>query len=198
VNPLSKNDLIRIMTKTEDSILHQYRFEFGLFDIEVEFTPEAIETVATMAENDKTGARALVGVWEEILTDFQFELPGTNIKKLAVTKELCQKPKDELLKLLEKSPFHDYREYFRSNYGIELVFGEEVEDYVSGYAQSQGIDISSAIKTLLQGASALNYMGVKGEFQITVDMIRDPKYFDKLFTKWHDEQQAAAQKGGKS
>jgi len=132
-------------------------------------------------------------VWEEILTDFQFELPGTNFKKLVLTKELCEKPKDVLLKLLEKSPFHDFLEYFRSNYGIELVFGEEVEDYISGYAQSHNTDISTAIKSLLQGTSALNYMGVKGEFKITLDMIQDPKYFDKLFTTWHDEQQAAGE-----
>ncbi|MBW2093163.1 MAG: AAA family ATPase, partial [Deltaproteobacteria bacterium] len=84
VNLLSKNDLIRIMTDTEDSILDQYRMEFSLFNIELEITPEAIDYVAEVSENQRTGARALVSVWENILTDFQAELPGSNFTKLVV------------------------------------------------------------------------------------------------------------------
>ena len=101
VNLLSKNDLVRIMTATEDSILSQYIMEFGLFDIELELSEDAIDYVAEIAENQKTGARALVSVWENILTDFQYELPGSNFKKLSVTRKLCERPRDMLLKMLE-------------------------------------------------------------------------------------------------
>jgi ATP-dependent Clp protease ATP-binding subunit ClpX len=62
VNTLSKNDLIRIMQETEDSILNQYKLEFKLFNIEVDFAAEAVEYVAEISENRKTGARALVSV----------------------------------------------------------------------------------------------------------------------------------------
>ena len=99
VNLLSKNDLIRIMQETEDSILNQYNLEFKLFNIEIEFTKEAVEYVAEISENRKTGARALVSVWENILNEFQFELPGSNFSKLKVTRELCDRPKDYLLKI---------------------------------------------------------------------------------------------------
>ena len=113
VNLLSKNDLVRIMTDTEDSLLDQYRLEFELFGIEITFEAEAVEYVAGVAENRKTGARALVSVWENILTDFQFELPGSNFTRLAVTRKLCAKPTDVLLKMLERSPFVDFVENFR-------------------------------------------------------------------------------------
>ena len=73
VNLLSKNDLIRIMEDTEDSILNQYKMEFKLFNVDIEFTSNAIEYTAEISENRKTGARALVSVWDNILTDFQFE-----------------------------------------------------------------------------------------------------------------------------
>ena len=66
VNLLSKNDLIRIMQETEDSILNQYKLEFKLFNIEVDFSPAAVEYVAEISENRKTGARALVSEWEKI------------------------------------------------------------------------------------------------------------------------------------
>ncbi|PID58782.1 hypothetical protein CSB45_01930 [candidate division KSB3 bacterium] len=120
-NLLSKNDLIRIMTDTEDSILSQYIMEFELFGITLCIQDDAIAYVAEISENSKTGARALVSVWESILTDFQFELPGSNFTQLNVSRELCERPKDLLLKMLERSPFVDYIENFKREYGVTLI-----------------------------------------------------------------------------
>ncbi|MBU0987485.1 MAG: AAA family ATPase [Proteobacteria bacterium] len=189
VNLLSKNDLIRIMLQTEDSILHQYRLEFKLFNIDVEFTPEAVEKVAEISENRKTGARALVSVWENILTDFQFELPGSNFTRLEITPELCERPKDVLLEMLEKSPFVDFVENFRKEYGIELILDEDVQQYLEQHAQSTNIQVSEALRKLLAGLSALNYMGIKKPYKITREMLQDEKYFDKLFATWYENQQ---------
>jgi endopeptidase Clp ATP-binding regulatory subunit ClpX len=188
VNLLSKNDLIRIMQATEDSILNQYKLEFSLFDIDVEFADEAVEYVAEISENRKTGARALVSAWENILTDFQFELPGSNFIKLEVVRELCERPKDVLLKMLEKSPFVDFAENFRKEYGIELILDEDVQDYVEQYARRENMQVSRSLKKLLFGASALNYMDVKGPYKITREMLEDRKYFDNLFAGWHEKQ----------
>jgi ATP-dependent Clp protease ATP-binding subunit ClpX len=188
VNLLSKNDLIRIMQETEDSILNQYKMEFKLFNIDVDFTSDAVEYVAEIAENRKTGARALVSVWENILTDFQFELPGLNFLKLEVTRELCERSKDYLLRMLERSPFADFVENFKKEYGIELILDEEVQNYFEEYAQQNNIQISETLKKFLSGASALNYMGVKGAYKITKEIVEDEKYFDKLFARWYEEQ----------
>jgi len=188
VNLLSKNDLIRIMQDTKDSILNQYKMEFNLFDIDLEFTSNAVEYVAEISENRKTGARALVSVWENILTDFQFELPGSNFSTLKVNRELCEKPKDYLLKMLEKSPFVDFVENFKKEYGIELILDEDLQNYFEDYAQQTNTQISETLKKFLSGASALNYMGVRGPYKITREMIQDEKYFDRLFTRWYEEQ----------
>ncbi len=188
VNFLSKNDLVRIMTNTEDSILSQYRMEFQLFDIEVEITDEAIDYVAEFAENSKTGARALVSVWENILTDFQYELPGSNFKHLRVDRELCRRPRDVLLKMLEKSPFVDFIETFRREYGVELVLDEAIQHYIETVAKQRNMEVSATIKSLLQGAFALNYMNQKEPFTITKEMLENPKYFDHLFIEWHEKQ----------
>jgi ATP-dependent Clp protease ATP-binding subunit ClpX len=173
------------MTETEDSILNQYELEFNLFGIKVEFTDDSIEYVAEKAENHKTGARALVSVWENILTDFQLELPGLNFKHLIINRELCEKPKDVLLKILEKSPFVDYIENFRKEYGIELQLDEEAQQYVEEYAKENNIQVSESLKKMLFGASALNYMNVKGPYRITKKILENPRYFDKLFTRWY-------------
>lgn len=188
VNLLSKNDLIRIMRDTEDSILNQYQLEFKLFDIEVTFTPEAIECVAAIAENRRTGARALVSVWENILTDFQFELPGSNFNSLKVTRGLCRNPGDSLLTMLERSPFVDFVESFKREYGIDLVVDDDVQTFIEQYARQKMMPVSETLKKLFFGVSALNYMGVKAPFRITRDMVEDEKYFDKLFAEWYEEQ----------
>ncbi len=188
VNFLSKNDLVRIMQETEDSILDQYIIEFEIFEISLHITDDAVDYVAEIAENRQTGARALVGVWENILTDFQFELPGSNFKKLDVTRELCERPRDKLLAMLEKSPFVDYVEHFKNEYGIELVLDEEIQSYIETIAKQENSEVWATITRLLDGASALNYMNHKGPFTITKTMLDDPQYFDNLFTEWHERQ----------
>lgn len=187
VNLLSKNDLVRIMVDTEDSILSQYRLEFKLFGVEVEFTLDSVDYAAGIAESRKTGARALISVWENILTDFQYELPGSNFTKLNVTRELCAQPNDCLLKMLRKSPFVDFTETFRKEYGIELVLDEQVQNYIEQESMRTGKQISDILKKLFLGASALNYMGINEPFHITREMIEDEKYFDRLFAQWYEE-----------
>ena len=88
----------------------------------------------------------MVRVWENILTDFQFELPGSNFSKLKVTKGLCKQPKDVLLKMLEKSPFVDFVENFRKEYGIELILDEDVQQYMEQYALENKIQIFETLK----------------------------------------------------
>ena len=188
VNLLSKNDLVRIMTETEDSLIDQYEMEFNLFDVDLTITPEAIDYVAEIAENKKTGARALVSVWETILTDFQFELPGSNFTKLVVDRQLCERPKDALLDMLERSPFVDFVGWFRRQHGVELEFKEDAEVYVEEYADRENIQISEALSRLLKGAGALNYMNIDGSFILTREILEDEKYFDRLFTEWHKSQ----------
>ncbi len=185
VNLLSKNDLVRIMRDTEDSIIHQYELEFKAFGIDLSITDEAIEYVAELSENHKTGARALVSVWESIFTDFQFEMPGSVFKALQVTDKLCRTPQDELLEMLKLSPFLNFAESFKKEFGILLQMDAEVEHYVEEYARENQMQVSDALKVLLKGASSLNYMNITGTFKVTKEMLQDPKYFDQIFTEWY-------------
>jgi endopeptidase Clp ATP-binding regulatory subunit ClpX len=184
VNALSKNDLIRIMTETEDSVLEQYRFEFVLFGIDVVFDDDALLWIAEKAENQKTGARALISVFEDVLTDFQFELPGTNFRELRVTRAVCESPKDVILALMERSPFVDFAEKFRRDHGVELIFEESAQERIMDEAAQRGASLSTAIEERMRGASALNYMDWQGPFAVTAAVFDDADYFNRLFVEW--------------
>ena len=184
VNALSKNDLIRIMTATEDSVIQQYKYEFSLFGIDIEFTQDALEWIAERAENRKTGARALISVFEGVLTDFQYGLPGTNFKTVTITRGVCEAPRDALLALLEKSPLVDFIEKFRKDHGVELEVTEVAAEHIRDYAKENNIPFSTALERLLSRASALNYMNYQGKFVITPETLDDRKYFDNWYVKW--------------
>lgn len=185
VNPLAKSDLVRIMKESEDSILDQYKAELELYGIKIEFSDDAIDYVAEEASKQKTGARGLLTVWERILADYLFELPSINIKELKVTRELAEKPREHFLRLIQKSPFADFCEYFRREHGIGLAFSGEAEQYVFSLADVHGKDVPSLCRELIEEKGyhhALKLIGVK-TFELTRESLEDVEYFNRLVTE---------------
>ena len=56
-------------------------------EIEFVITEEALDFIVSQAVDYKLGARGLRSLCEAVLTDAMYELPGSNDKKLHVTKE---------------------------------------------------------------------------------------------------------------
>jgi regulator of PEP synthase PpsR (kinase-PPPase family) len=82
----------------------------------------------------------------------------------------------------------DFIDNFKKEYGIQLILDKEVQNYLENYARQSCIPLTNLLKKVLSGASALNYMGVKEPFNITKDVVQDAKYFDKLFSRWYENQ----------
>lgn len=76
LNNLSKEDLIRIITEPKNSIIRQYKASFKLDNVELEFLPEAIEAIAEKAIIQKTGARGLRSIVENIMMDIMYDIPS--------------------------------------------------------------------------------------------------------------------------
>jgi ATP-dependent Clp protease ATP-binding subunit ClpX len=100
---LTKEDLVEILKNPNNPIILSKRMDFKAYGIEVRFEDEALEKIAEMAAQEKTGARALVSAIEKVLILFEKHLPSTNIKRLVVTPELVGHPEQELKGLLEDS-----------------------------------------------------------------------------------------------
>ncbi|CAE7537608.1 clpX [Symbiodinium natans] len=104
IRALTSNDLYRILTEAEDSVLLQFQNDFKGYGIELEAEEAALRRVAELAVEEKTGARALVTILEKVLRGFKFELPSTSCTKLTLTKAMVEDPEGSLQDLLCSAP----------------------------------------------------------------------------------------------
>ncbi len=73
---LDADTLVRVMTEPRNAVVAQYRELFAMDEIELEFTDEALSTIAQQAITRGTGARGLRTILEGVLLDTMYDLPG--------------------------------------------------------------------------------------------------------------------------
>ncbi len=73
---LDKDSLIRIMKEPKNSVISQYKSLFGMDNVELEFTDDALEAIAEKTIERHTGARGLRSIIEGVLTKIMFEVPS--------------------------------------------------------------------------------------------------------------------------
>lgn len=103
LSPLTKEDFVRILTETENALIKQYKALLATEGVEVEFTPEAIDEIAAIAEKvneeaENIGARRLHTVMEKVMEEISFEAPNLADRKILITREYVQKQLSEILK----------------------------------------------------------------------------------------------------
>ena len=87
MNPLNKNALLSILTDPKNALIKQYEKLFLMDGIVLDFKKDALIYIVDKAIDYKLGARGLRSICEEILNDAMFNLPGSDIKKLVVSKK---------------------------------------------------------------------------------------------------------------
>lgn len=78
LDELTESNLKQILTETSNSIVSQYRELVELDGIKLKFTDVALNNIAKIAYEKKTGARGLRSVIENVMMDLMFELPSEN------------------------------------------------------------------------------------------------------------------------
>jgi len=90
LSPITKDDMVRILTEPKNAIFKQYKKLFAIDNVELSFDKEAFEAVAEMAIKRKTGARGLRSIMEEMMVDIMYELPELDGYEVAITKEVIR------------------------------------------------------------------------------------------------------------
>ena len=88
VHNLDREALVQILTEPKNALIRQYHKLFELDNVDLEFTPDALEAVADQAIRRGTGARGLRAIIEEVLLSVMYEVPSReDVAKVVVTRE---------------------------------------------------------------------------------------------------------------
>lgn len=110
LSPLTKEDFCRILVEPENSLIKQYCALFSTEGIKLEFTDDAIKTIAEIAAkvNESTeniGARRLHTVMTKLLEDLLYTAPNVSIKEIKITGDLVNKKLSDIVKNVDMSRY---------------------------------------------------------------------------------------------
>ncbi|MBQ8210453.1 MAG: ATP-dependent Clp protease ATP-binding subunit ClpX [Clostridia bacterium] len=85
---LNKESLVRILREPKNSLVKQYTQLFAMDKVDIEFNDDALEAVAELALEKKTGARGLRAIMEKALLDIMYTVPSdVTVSRIVITKE---------------------------------------------------------------------------------------------------------------
>jgi ATP-dependent Clp protease ATP-binding subunit ClpX len=88
---LDEHALIEILTKPKNALVKQYGRLFEMEGVKLNFTEDALKSVATRAIGRRTGARGLRSIMESILLTTMFDLPGLdNVDEVVINREVAE------------------------------------------------------------------------------------------------------------
>ncbi|WP_223066766.1 ATP-dependent protease ATPase subunit HslU [Paenibacillus caui] len=90
LSSLTLDDFVSILTEPQNALTKQYSELLATENIRVEFSPDAIREIASIAasvnaNNENIGARRLHTILEKLLEDLSFEAPELNLEQFVIT-----------------------------------------------------------------------------------------------------------------
>lgn len=89
---LDKETFVKILTIPENALLKQHKALLETEGVEIEFTEEAVDEIATMAflmneQTENIGARRLHTILEKLLEDISFNIPDMEDEKIVIDQD---------------------------------------------------------------------------------------------------------------
>jgi ATP-dependent HslUV protease ATP-binding subunit HslU len=96
LQPLTVDDFKRILTEPKNSLVRQYKALLGTEGIDIDFTTDAIDSIARFAfsvneQTEDIGARRLHTIMETLLDEYSFEGPDLEEKSVVVDSDYVNK-----------------------------------------------------------------------------------------------------------
>jgi len=88
---LDKEALVRILKEPKSALIKQYQKLFDFDDVKLEFEDDAVEAIAELAFERKTGARGLRSIMENVMMDLMYQIPSDDtIETCIITKDAVE------------------------------------------------------------------------------------------------------------
>ncbi len=95
---LDEKALVRILSEPKNALVKQYEKLFSLEKVKLKFTNSALLAVAKKSFEQKTGARGLRSILEEVMLDVMYEIPSLeDVKECIITEEVISGASEPLL-----------------------------------------------------------------------------------------------------
>ena len=105
---LDEASLIKILTEPKNALIKQYQTLFKMEKVELDFRKEALNSIAKLAIERKTGARGLRSILESILMDTMFDLPShDNLEEVIIGSETVENSKPPIMVHSDKNKNKD-------------------------------------------------------------------------------------------
>ncbi len=89
LDSLNKDALIRILTEPKNAVIKQYQKFLQLDRVELVFTNDALDAAAEGALKQRTGARGLRSIIEDVLLDVMYEIPSRgDVKRVIINSDV--------------------------------------------------------------------------------------------------------------
>jgi len=89
VRSLDRDALVKILTEPRNALVRQYQRLFEIDGVELDFSDDALESIADQANLRGTGARGLRAIMEEVLLSVMYEVPSNpNAARVEITREV--------------------------------------------------------------------------------------------------------------
>ena len=91
LDDLDEDSLIKILQEPKNALVKQYQTLFGMEDVKLILSKDALKVIAKKAIDRKTGARGLRSILENILLDTMFELPSLEgVEEVVINSEVAE------------------------------------------------------------------------------------------------------------
>ena len=98
LDELSEDALIRILKEPKNALTKQYAKLFEMEGVQLKFTDEALQAVATEAVNRKSGARGLRSILEASMLDIMYDLPSLkDVQECVIGEEVIKRHEQPIL-----------------------------------------------------------------------------------------------------
>ena len=103
LEPLTEEDLLRILVEPKNSLIRQYSKLLSLDGVELTVTRDGLQAIAAAAIKRGTGARGLRSIFEEIMLEIMFDIPGRDdVKSIVINRGVVEEGKSPAIKRVKR------------------------------------------------------------------------------------------------
>ncbi len=103
LDELSEDDLATIFNEPRNALAKQYKRYFQMEGVNLNFTEDAVKSIAREAIRRKTGARGLRAIVEDIMLNIMYDLPDMRrVKECLITEDVITKKSDPIFAMESK------------------------------------------------------------------------------------------------